>query len=225
MALPSEPDGGSEALQADQPLQITIQDLALPPIPAGSAVLVRDQSLGSDARRLFLQLLQFEETAELKLNGQPIGAYCRERLRHDVVYVDPSQTFFDGTLLQNITAFQPNRYGRKALFWSVLLGLDSKVRALSEGYSTTLGTMQASGLSSDTRQQFQLIRGIVRDPLLLLVDLRDSSYGKEFIDGLARLVKRTQGRTTVLICGAGNALNSVTDQSIDLPRLGAELGA
>lgn len=225
MALPSEPDGGSEALQADQPLQITIQDLALPPIPAGSAVLVRDQSLGSDARRLFLQLLQFEETAELKLNGQPIGAYGRERLRHDVVYVDPSQTFFDGTLLQNITAFQPNRYGRKALFWSVLLGLDSKVRALSEGYSTTLGTMQASGLSSDTRQQFQLIRGIVRDPLLLLVDLRDSSYGKEFIDGLARLVKRTQGRTTVLICGAGNALNSVTDQSIDLPRLGAELGA
>ncbi len=223
MALPSEPDGGPEALQADQPLQITIQGQALTPIQAGTAVLVRDQNLGGDARRLFLQLLQVEQTGDLTLNGHAIGDYGRERLRQDVVYVDPSQDFFDGTLLQNITAFQPNRYGRKALFWSVLLGVDAKVRALSEGYSTPMGTSQPSGLSRDSLQQFQVIRGIARDPLLLLVDLSDSSYGKEFIDGLARLVKRTKGRTTVLICGAGNALKAVTDQAIDLPRLTAEV--
>ncbi len=223
MALPSEPDGGPEVLQADQPLQITIQGQTLPPIPAGSAVLVRDQNLGGDARRLFLRMLQVGQTTELQLNGLPIDAYGRERLRQDVVYVDPSQDFFDGTLLQNITAFQPNRYGRKALFWSVLLGVDAKVRALSEGYNTPLGTSQPSGLSRDSLQQFQVIRGIARDPLVLLIDLSDSSYGKEFIDGLLRLVKRTNGRTTVLICGAGNALKAVTDQAIDLPRLTAEV--
>ncbi len=225
MALPSETDGGPEALQPGQPLQIGIQGQVLPPIAPGTAVLVRDQNLGADARRLFLKLLQVEAAATLTLNGQPIAAYGRGRLRQAMVYVDPSQAFFDGTLLQNITAFQPSRYGRKALFWSVLLGVDARVRALSEGYNTPLGTSQPSGLSRDSLQQFQLIRGIARDPLVLLVDLSDSSYGKEFIDGLARLVKRTRGRTTVLICGAGNALKAVTDLAIDLPRLGAEVGA
>lgn len=225
MELPAEPEGGEADLAAGEPISITVNGTVLPPIPAGEAVLIRDANTGADARHLFLSLLQVESGLDLTLNGQPIGAYNRERLRREVVYVDPSQKFFDGTLLQNITSFQPNRYSRKALFWSVLVGTDGKVRGLSDGYSTALGTSVPTGLSRDTLQQFQLIRGVAVEPSLLLVDLSDSSYGKEFIDGFARLLKRTHGRTTVLICGAGNALKSLTDRTIELPALAVEVTA
>jgi ABC-type protease/lipase transport system fused ATPase/permease subunit len=186
-------------------------------------MIVRDANAGADARHLFLSLLQIETGLDLNVNGLPVDTYNRERLRREVIYVDPAQAYFDGTLLQNITSFQPNRYSRKALFWSVLVGIDDKVRNLSDGYSTAMGTSVPTGLSRDTLQQFQLIRGVALEPRLLLVDLSESSYGKEFIDGFAKLLKRTHGRTTVLICGAGNALNALTDQSIDLPALNLEV--
>lgn len=223
MALPVEPAGGSADLALAESLQFSINGQALPPIAAGEAVIIRDANTGADARHLFLSLLQIETGLDLRVNGSSIADYNRERLRRDVIYVDPAQDYFDGTLLQNITSFQPNRYSRKALFWSVLVGTDDKVRSLSDGYSTALGSSVPTGLSRDTLQQFQLIRGVALEPRLLLVDLSECSYGKEFIDGFTKLLKRTHGRTTVLICGAGNALKALTDQSIDLPALNLEV--
>jgi ATP-binding cassette subfamily C protein LapB len=223
MALPVEPAGGNADLAVAESLRFSINGQALPPIAAGEAVIVRDANTGADARHLFLSLLQIETGLDLSVNGLPVADYNRERLRREVIYVDPAKKFYDGTLLQNISSFQPNLYSRKALFWSVLVGTDDKVRSLSDGYSTPLGGIVPTGLSRDTLQQFQLIRSVALEPRLLLVDLSECSYGKEFIDGFAKLLKRTHGRTTVLICGAGNALKALTDQSVDLPALNLEV--
>ncbi|MGB7563987.1 MAG: ABC transporter transmembrane domain-containing protein [Prochlorococcaceae cyanobacterium] len=223
MALPVEPAGGNADLAVAESLRISINGQPLPPIAAGEAVIVRDANTGADARHLFLSLLQIETGLDLSVNGLPVADYNRERLRREVIYVDPARKFYDGSLLQNISSFQPNLYSRKALFWSVLVGTDDKVRSLSDGYSTPLGGIIPTGLSRDTLQQFQLIRSVALEPRLLLVDLSECSYGKEFIDGFAKLLNRTHGRTTVLICGAGNALKALTDQSVDLPALNLEV--
>jgi len=50
----------------------------------------------------------------------------------------------------------------------------------------------------------------------VLLDLSNCFYGKEFIDGLQRILSRTKGRTTVLISGAGRELSTLGAQTIDL---------
>ena len=162
-------------------------------------------------------LIQVEPDPGLALNGLPIERYHRESLRESIAYVDPSRQFFEGTLLQNITSFQPRRYQRKALFWSFLTGLDATVRGLPQGYNTAMGTSMPTGLSRDAQQLFQLVTALSRSPQVLLVDLSDCSYGKEFIDGLERILRRTRGKTTVLISGTGRVLNTISDQQLDLP--------
>jgi ABC-type protease/lipase transport system fused ATPase/permease subunit len=168
-------------------------------------------------------LIQVEPLPGLQFNGLPIERYNREALRQAVAYVDPSHQFFEGSLLQNITSFQPRRYQRKALFWSYLAGLDAMVRALPQGYSTVMGTSVPAGLSRDAQQLFQLVNALSRSPQLLLLDLSDCAYGKEFITGLERILRRTRGRTTVLISGTGRVLNSLSDQQIDLPPAAREV--
>jgi ABC-type protease/lipase transport system fused ATPase/permease subunit len=153
------------------------------------------------------------------LNEIAIDAYHRDQLRDVIGYVDPSRDSFDGTLLQNITNFQPCRYQRRALFWSFLAGLDAKVRALPTGYNTAMGTSVPSGLSRDTHQLFHVVTALSRSPEILLLDLSDCSYGKEFIDGLQRILRRSSGRTTVLISGAGRVLTTLVDQELTLPPL------
>ncbi|MEX0588215.1 MAG: ABC transporter transmembrane domain-containing protein [Cyanobium sp.] len=225
MAIPVEEEGGEEklSLAADAALTMALSGQSLAVIPAGSVALLRDQLFGAQVRHLFMALIQIEAEPRLQLNGLPIGSYHREALRDGIAYVDPSRQFFEGTLLQNITSYQPRRYQRRALFWAFLTGLDTKVRGLPQGYSTAMGTSVPSGLSRDAQQLFHVVTALARSPKLLLLDLSDCSYGKEFIDGLQRILKRTKGRTTVLISGAGRVLGSVSDQQIDMPAVGREV--
>jgi len=227
MATPVEAEGGDEklVLAAEGALSLSLDGRPLAVIPTGSVALLRDQQFGAQVRHLFMDLIQIEADPRLQLNGLPISSYHREALRDRIAYVDPSRDFFDGTLLQNITSYQPRRYQRRALFWAFLTGLDTTVRSLPQGYSTAMGTSVPSGLSRDSQQLFQVVTALARSPQLLLLDLSDCSYGKEFIDGLQRILGRTKGRTTVLISGAGRVLGSVSDQQIDMPAQGREVFA
>jgi ABC-type protease/lipase transport system fused ATPase/permease subunit len=98
-----------------------------------------------------------------------------------------------------------------------LSGLDGLVRALPQGYATAMGSSLPSGLSHDAELLFQVITVLARDPQLLLLDLTDCSFGKDFIDGLQRVLDRTRGRTTVLIGGVGRVLATLADEQIVLP--------
>jgi ABC-type transport system involved in Fe-S cluster assembly fused permease/ATPase subunit len=219
MATPTEPDGGDELLQLAPGGALTLSHGGRPLVTAasGSIALLRDQTFGADVRQLFMAMIQIEPDERLQLNGLPIERYHREPLRQAIAYVNPSRQYFEGTLLENITSFQPKRYQRRVFFWSYLAGLDATVRSLPQGYSTMLGTTVPSGLSRDAQQLFQVVAALARSPQLLLLDLSDCSYGKEFIDGLQKILERCKGRTTVLISGAGRVLNSLSDQQIDLP--------
>ncbi|MFM2079736.1 MAG: hypothetical protein RLZZ219_418 [Cyanobacteriota bacterium] len=219
MAVAVEPEGGEQQLAADSFAALTLSrgGSALAVVPRGSVTLLRDQRFGADVRELFMGLIQIQADPGLELNGLPIASYTREALREVVAYVDPSNRFFDGTLLQNITSFQPRRYRRRALFWAYLTGLDGTVRSLPQGYGTPMGTSVPSGLSRDAQQLFQVVTALSRSPQMLLLDLSDCSYGKEFIDGLQRILQRTRGRVTVLISGTGRVLSTLSDQQVELP--------
>jgi ABC-type bacteriocin/lantibiotic exporter with double-glycine peptidase domain len=217
MAIPVESEGGSELIGgAGGMVTLTLEGRNLAAVPSGSVVLLRDRQFGAEVRHLFMGLIQITSQPGLQLNGLPIERYQRDDLREAVAYVDPSREFFEGTLLENITSFQPRRYQRKALFWSYLTGLDTTVRGLPQGYATAMGTSVPTGLSRDAQQLFQVVTALSRSPNALLLDLSDCSYGKEFIDGLERILKRTRGKITVLISGTGRVLNTISDQQIDL---------
>lgn len=225
MATPVEGEGGDKQLSmsADGALSLALDGQPLAVIPNGSVALLRNQQFGASARHLFMALIQIEPEARLQLNGLPVASYQRDGLRACISHVDPARQFFEGTLLENITSYQPRRYQRRALFWTFLTGLDTKVRALPHGYDTAMGTSLPSGLSRDAQQLFQVVTALARSPQVLLLDLSDCSYGKEFIDGLQRILSRTKGRTTVLISGAGRVLSSLSDQHIDMPVKGREV--
>lgn len=216
MALPVESSGGQETLKTWSSLDIRLADQSVVAVERGTSVLLRDNQFGLDARRLFLELIQINPNKDLVLNGMPISNYHRSELREDVAYVDPARAFFDGTLLDNLTGFQPSRNRRRALFWSYLCGLDQQVRSLPQGYATPMGGVVSSGLSRDAQALAQLVTALSRNPQLLLLDLTDCSYGKTFVDALERILRRCRGNTTLLIGGGGLVLSRLVDRQLDL---------
>ena len=216
MALPVESSGGDEQLQGWSELNITLAGRTVVSVERGASVLLKDNQFGLDARQLFLELIQINPNPQLQLNGVPMEAFQRTQLRNDVAYVDPARSFFDGTLLENLTGFQPSRHRRGALFWSYLCGLDQQVRGLPQGYATAIGGSVSSGLSRDAQALAQVVTALSRHPQVLLLDLTDCSYGKTFVDALERILRRCRGATTVLIGGGGLVMARLVDQQLDL---------
>ena len=207
------------ALGADGMISLARDGSPLLNATAGSIFLLHDQSFGADVRQLFMGLIQIEPESGLQMNGLAIERYHREPLRQFIAYVNPSRQFFDGTLLENITSFQPKRFQKRAFFWSYIAGLDAAVRSLPQGYGTPLGTSLPSGLSRDRQQLFQIVTSLARSPRILLLDLSDCSYGKELIDGLQLILERCRGRITVFVSGTGRVLTTLADQQINIPSL------
>ena len=216
MALPVGSSGGDEQLQGWSELNITLAGRTVVSVERGASVLLKDNQFGLDARQLFLELIQINSNPQLQLNGVPMEAFQRTQLRNDVAYVDPARSFFDGTLLENLTGFQPSRHRRGALFWSYLCGLDQQVRGLPQGYATAMGGIVSSGLSRDAQALAQVVTALSRHPQMLLLDLTDCSYGKTFVDALERILRRCRGTTTVLIGGGGLVMARLVDQQLDL---------
>jgi ABC-type bacteriocin/lantibiotic exporter with double-glycine peptidase domain len=216
MATPVESEGGQALLSTGAMISVSRNRSPLLALPAGSSALLRDQRFGMDTRELFQALIQVGPACGLELNGVPLEDYQRDPLRQAVMYVNPSRQFFQGTLLDNLTSFQPSRYRRKALFWSFMTGFDTLVSALPKGYATVMGGQLSSGLSRDGQYLAHVITALSRQPQLLLLDLSDCSYGKSFIDSLQLILRRLRGRSTVLIGGGGKVLTTLTDQQVDL---------
>jgi ATP-binding cassette, subfamily C, bacterial LapB len=219
MSTPTESEGGQALLELPVDGVITVARGGVPLLTAsvGSISLLRDQTFGADVRQLFMALIQIEHDSSLQLNGLAIQSYHRDALRQAIAYVNPSRQFFDGTLLENITSFQPRRYQKRVFFWSYLAGLDGAVRSLPQGYGTQMGTSTPSGLSRDSQQLFQVVTALARSPRILMLDLSDCSYGKEFIDGLQTILERCRGRISVFVSGTGRVLTTLSDQQIAIP--------
>ena len=218
MALPVEPSGGEKQIEMKAQSEFNIQRAGqtIVSVRRGASVLLRDTQFGLDARQLFLELIQIKPTQQLELNGLAVGQFQRDQLRQDVAYVDPARSFFDGTLLDNLTGFQPSRHRRGALFWSYLSGLDQQVKNLPQGYTTAMGGSVSSGLSRDAQALAQVVTALSRHPQVLLLDLTDCSYGKAFVDALERILRRCHGDITVLIGGGGLVMGRLVDQQVDL---------
>ena len=218
MALPIESSGGVDKLNDNDwaELSIKIGSRYIITVKKGSSVLLKDNKFGLDARKLFLEMIQFYPNDELQINGLKVDSFERTQLRSDVAYVDPARSFFEGTLMDNLTGFQQKRRQRSALFWSYLCGLDHQVRSLAEGYATVMGSSVSSGLSRDAQALVQVVTALSRNPEVLLLDLTDCSYGKSFVDAIERILRRCRGNTTVLIGGGGLVMARLVDQQVGL---------
>ena len=218
MALSIEDDGGEQLINHNNgsKLNIAVAGQMIIGMERGTSVLLRDKKFGLDARKLFFELIQISPNHELRLNGIPVKEYQRSQLRQEVAYIDPARSFFEGSLIDNITGFQPSRHRRAALFWSYLSGLDQKVKNLPQGYGTAMGGTVSSGLSRDAQALAKVVTALSRRPQVLLLDLTDCSYGKFFVDSLERILRRCRGNISVLIGGGGLVMSRLVDHQLDL---------
>lgn len=169
-------------------------------VEAGTSVALVGPT-GSGKSSLVNLICRFYEpsSGEILLDGVPLNARSQSWLHQGIGYVLQTPHLFSGTIRDNI------RYGRldateeeiqKA---AALVGAESFISHLSEGYDTQVGEGGAM-LSTGQKQLISFARAVIAEPAIFILDEATSSIDTEAEQLIQHaLVKVLENRTSFII--------------------------
>ena len=169
-------------------------------IPAGTSVAIVGGT-GSGKSTVTRLLLRFYDvqSGSIELDGCDLRSLRLAELRHAVGVVFEDTVLFHDTVAANIAFADPHAEMATIVAAARLAGADEFIRALPEGYDTTLGERGYS-LSGGQRQRIAIARAILADPRVLILDdatsAVDPSKEHEIREAMTMVMRN---RTTIVI--------------------------
>lgn len=143
-------------------------------------------------------------------------------IKPSISYVGASPSIFRGTILENLTLFRPE-LGHRAHRLSKDLGLDRAINLLPEGFETKLGEGIADDLPASIAQQVCVVRALVGDPAILILDEANTVLDRGAEANLIRVIEKMRGQKTIIIATHRPSLLALGDMRIHLSKSGIEV--
>ncbi len=139
-------------------------------IRPGEFIAITGASGGGKTTLLKVMLGLFEPTeGEVLIDGYPIHALGLQTVRAQVGVVMQDDQLLSGSVLENITFFDPLIDHERARRAAERAGIHDEVMRMPMGYNTLIGDM-GTGMSGGQRQRLLLARALYREPRILLMD-------------------------------------------------------
>ncbi len=174
---------------------------------------------GSDST-LLLELLLGDRkptSGRVTIDGIATVDKAFANIRPSVAYVGPKPVIFSGTILDNLTNFQPQRRNY-ARHMAVLLGLEDSVNELPEGYDTTIGESIAESLPTSIAQQVTIVRALSTGARVILLDHANTTLDRRAEATFIQAIDKLRGSLTLIIAtlrpsvlAKSDALYALTD--------------
>lgn len=144
------------------------------------------------------------------IDGIPVGNYEVQSLRHLTGILLGSQDIFHGTLLQNLTMGNSAISIEKVTRMAKLVGLNTFVETSKGGYDSILLPV-GNKLSSNVRKNILLIRALLGEHRLLLLEDPFDHLGQPFKEYIIQFIRESK-TATVLIASEDEQLSGYCDK-------------
>jgi ABC-type bacteriocin/lantibiotic exporter with double-glycine peptidase domain len=151
----------------------------------------------------------------IAIDGIGLLAHDSNEFRQSVLYVPPWPTLFVGSLLDNMTMFQP-QYETLAMQYADALGLTNTIAQLPAGYATTVSEDNNKMIGKGSIKLMAIVRAVVQSPSILLLDEPMISLDSDAQARLLSLLQSVKGNMTVLAVSYFEELEKVSDRSITI---------
>lgn len=119
-------------------------------------------------------------------------------LSESIAYLTSEAVLFRGTLMQNLSGFDP-QFQARAIELAKLIGLDALIAQLPAGYDTLLEGSPADVIPPGLRQRVALVRALRHKPKLILYDQADRSLDRDGYHQLFSLLARLKGKASMVL--------------------------
>lgn len=152
---------------------------------------------------------------EVRLDGQDMRRIEPDTLHRRIAYLPQRSHMFEGTLLENITVFDPQRTDA-ALAAARELRIDSFVAKMQRGWDSQVGDASSETMPPGHRQRIAIVRALSAGSDILLFDDASAavdSAGESFLLDYLRSIK---GKRTIVIVSQRPSLQRLADRSLTL---------
>ena len=130
-------------------------------------------------------------------------------LRRNIAYISQDARLFQGSVRENITAFNPRASEEEILHCAKLAGVDDFVSRHPMGYDAPVGELGAN-LSGGQGQGFAFARAIITNPRIVVCDEPTSSMDSQSEAAFQRyIMERLRGKTYIIITHKQSLLTTV----------------
>lgn len=155
------------------------------------------------------------ESGELLIDGEPEQGQSLIDPRQ-VIRVAENTALFQGTILDNLTAFRGPERLEEALAAARALGVDEEVHRLPKGYDTPIGAMAGAELSTSLRQKLTIARALACRPKILLFDGANTSLDQAGEARLKTALEELRGKMTIILVTHRPFLQQIADRALQL---------
>lgn len=173
--------------------------------PAGATVaIVGHNGAGKSTLLTLAAALIAPDEGAVLIDGTELATCSPASIRRQVSIVSRDVPLLRGTIGSNLKMRRPSASEEEIWRACDLCGLGERLRALPDGFKTAI-TEGGASLPAGLRQRIALVRAILDDPAVLLLDETDAELDDDGQRILDRLVAERQGTTLMVTHDAARA--------------------
>jgi len=185
-------------------------------VSPGETVGISGGNASGKTSLLYLMMGVFPPTnGTASIDGLNLRDYDASSIRSQVSYLPQEGVLFNGTILENVTMFREDKV-QEAYDMSKLLGLDTVVSHMPQGYETMVGDGAGDKLPRGIKQRIAIARALVDKPRVLLFDEANTSMDGPGDAMLRNLLERLKGRVTLILVTPRPSMLNLADRIYDI---------
>ncbi len=149
------------------------------------------------------------------LDDYVLSDYDPISIRRQVAYIPQRPELFRGTILENLTLFDPTRTD-EAKEIAHKLGIDRVAARLPLGYETVVGEGAQDALPRGIRQLLVIAQALVHRPRVVLFDEANSAVDGAGDQALRNLLEELKGSCTIILVTPRPSLLNLADRQFKL---------
>lgn len=187
-------------------------------IRAGESIAIRGGS-GSGKTSLLSLMSAFlrPNSGEILVDGLPLSSFADNSIHKEIALLPQAGTIVSGNILENLTMFDAS-LNQEALRLAEKLGLGKVVAGMKLGYETPLGGGIGETLPAGVSQIITIIRGLVRNPSVILFDEANISLDMRGDQLLCEYLAEQRGKRTLVMVTHRPSMYSLVDKVYTLDK-------
>jgi len=160
--------------------------------------------------RLIAGILQ-PSSGSVIVDGIHVSELASEDLVCHVGLIAAESVMFQGTIMENLTAFDESKEAQ-AIEIATVLKVDREIALLPHGYETKVNDGFADIIAPGIKQRIAIIRVLLNKPKIILFNNADKGLDREGYGYLINLLTMLKGRVTMIVSTDDQNISRLADR-------------